>query len=695
MAQSSFPTMHGFISSVAIGLSLRDMTHAGFLAKALSEAFASNFDFVAVPLVRTGLRRDEEVVLPSGARAPSTFSDKELSPGQWSTSVLGVIQTFPFLSSPDTNASKGSEGCDTLQSVASQCAIRTAQNALAEELDWATHLGLSAVLLPQLRRTSECLLYSRAINVLLQNALAQLHLWLEVPLVPLWSKNNTNKTKAAATTISSSSPSSDETGIDINMTLPDTTSDVLPGAATSWETWNRMRCLCDQSPRLHACLVLTSALPSRSELGRWMGEPVKGVIVPTSVFLQNKKGFPVLPARHQEFLVALFDYNVQFVVRPSDPSLSSSALVPYMQYLLHLETRRPPVTAEEAYTREYYDYLQEPLQPLMDNLESATYDTFEKDPIKYAQYEKAVRKAIQSLRPELAEKAGTAGDPICIMVVGAGRGPLVRASLSAADSLGQPVRVYAVEKNPNAVITLRHMALGEAAWRDRVTVIAGDMRQWEAPEQCDILVSELLGSFGDNELSPECLDGMQRFLKPGTGISIPQDYTSYLAPITSQKLWNAANAYGDRKHLETQYVCRLHNISTIAPAKRCFYFAHPNHEFVDAKGTPDNSRYTNIQFSPAESSALLHGFAGYFESTLFDDVMISILPRTKSRGMYSWFPLLVPLRHPLFVKKGDVVTVDMWRCTSPQKVWYTWAASTPDATSPLHNPNGRSQFVGL
>jgi type II protein arginine methyltransferase len=28
----------------------------------------------------------------------------------------------------------------------------------------------------------------------------------------------------------------------------------------------------------------------------------------------------------------------------------------------------------------------------------------------------------------------------------------------------------------------------------------------------DILVSELLGSFGDNELSPECLDGAQRVL---------------------------------------------------------------------------------------------------------------------------------------------------------------------------------------
>ncbi len=31
--------------------------------------------------------------------------------------------------------------------------------------------------------------------------------------------------------------------------------------------------------------------------------------------------------------------------------------------------------------------------------------------------------------------------------------------------------------------------------------------------QADMLVSELLGSFGDNELSPECLDGAQKFLK--------------------------------------------------------------------------------------------------------------------------------------------------------------------------------------
>lgn len=123
------------------------------------------------------------------------------------------------------------------------------------------------------------------------------------------------------------------------------------------------------------------------------------------------------------------------------------------------------------------------------------------------------------------------------MVVGAGRGPLVHASLQAAKKADRKLRVYAVEKNANAgtvsfflsllkrvlkfnhtltsypyaVITLRNRKVAEK-W-DNVTVVDTDMRVWNAPEKADILVSELLGSFGDNELSPECLDGAQKFLK--------------------------------------------------------------------------------------------------------------------------------------------------------------------------------------
>ena len=39
------------------------------------------------------------------------------------------------------------------------------------------------------------------------------------------------------------------------------------------------------------------------------------------------------------------------------------------------------------------------------------------------------------------------------MVVGAGRGPLVRAALKAAGSTERMVKVYAIEKNPGAVVT--------------------------------------------------------------------------------------------------------------------------------------------------------------------------------------------------------------------------------------------------
>jgi protein arginine N-methyltransferase 5 len=63
-------------------------------------------------------------------------------------------------------------------------------------------------------------------------------------------------------------------------------------------------------------------------------------------------------------------------------------------------------------------------------------------------------------------------------------------------------------KNENAVITLRNRIVTER-WSN-VTLVATDMRDWQPAELCDIMVSELLGSLGDNELSPECLDGAQK-----------------------------------------------------------------------------------------------------------------------------------------------------------------------------------------
>ena len=55
------------------------------------------------------------------------------------------------------------------------------------------------------------------------------------------------------------------------------------------------------------------------------------------------------------------------------------------------------------------------------------------------------------------------------------------------------------------------------------------MRAWHPAEddRADIIVSELLGSFGDNELSPECLYSAQHLFK-ANAISIPCSYTSWV-----------------------------------------------------------------------------------------------------------------------------------------------------------------------
>lgn len=49
----------------------------------------------------------------------------------------------------------------------------------------------------------------------------------------------------------------------------------------------------------------------------------------------------------------------------------------------------------ETFAKGYEDYLQFPLQPLMDNLQSQTYEIFEKDPYKYTEYQNAIRKAME------------------------------------------------------------------------------------------------------------------------------------------------------------------------------------------------------------------------------------------------------------------------------------------------------------
>jgi type II protein arginine methyltransferase len=386
----------------------------------LSSAEDLKVDFVVVPLFHPRLRRD--MTGTSGSReGPVTRSDRELDSKDWIANIVGEISGWIDCDNPDPTTQKSSE------------------KAMRQEFAWASHLGLQALVFPM-----PCLRSPNFAAIIQQLCAASTYqqLWVKIPLsVPLDFRNSR-----------------------LN----------LNHVTDGWEVWDSLRHLAGHNDRLFCCLELSDDLPDDlSELKRWAAEPLKAIIIPTRIFLENKKGYPVLSKQHQAALSLLLQFKMH-VIFSGKPKMQGS-LTPYIQYIQHLRSRDVSLLTEgERFTFCYKDTLQSPLQPLMDNLESQTYETFERDPVKYERYEAAIVGALTDFSIASRSTGTSCPAEVVVTVVGAGRGPLVAAALSASDTTGVRIRVYAVEKNKNAIITLRNRVLTEL-WTN-VTVIAGERR---------------------------------------------------------------------------------------------------------------------------------------------------------------------------------------------------------------------------
>ncbi len=478
------------------------------------------------------------------------------------------------------------------------------------------------------------------------------------------------------------------------------------------------------------------------------------------IFQVNKAGHPSLSRHHQDLInrymrlrsipwLVLCDVGPSLeellaLPNPADtefPSLAevSSALKekrrPYMPamnehvaYMRYLERQQPPFSAMETPAlTSFQDWLQPPLQPLADNLESATYEVFEGDSVKYDQYEKAITQAMVEWKELEKPTAGApASHPYCrelvVTVAGAGRGPLVTRALRAAKTANTPIQIWALEKNQDAYVYL--LRKNKLEWGNKVTVVKTDMRGWEGPRlqgyedkigKVDILITELLGSFGDNELSPECLDGIQHHLIRPHGISIPHSYTAHLSPISTPRLYAdiSSRVVADPNAFETPWVVRLFAIDYVAQKapghprfQQAWEFAHPvitlradefalkhgkkaryvtggGGSMAGASGSNEhNARHCHLTFV-CPTRGVIHGLAGFFESVLYatqhkksdkEPVEISILPDQidrKSKDMVSWFPIFFPLKVgcaplPPHCQGGCVLTLARNRSTSPK-----------------------------
>lgn len=454
-----------------------------------------------------------------------------------------------------------------------------------------------------------------------------------------------------------------------------------------WYIWKDISFQANFRSNIRLALELSEDIPGEEELKRWLGEPVDYFIIPSHLFISNKNNYPVLPKKLQLLVAKLSFMTPNIMVKASqrDPQLCL-----YAEYLDHLVKEYNVKDSLEGYC----DYLEIPLQPLYDNLDCYTYEVFERDPVKYSLYQQAIEMALVDMVAD--DEVDT--KELVVMIVGAGRGPLVRASLNASAKTGRKIKVYVIEKNFNAISDLKALKYELCTDKD-VTIFNVDMRDFKPPQPADILVSELLGSFGDNELSPECLDGAQNYLKP-TGISIPCSSTSFINPIMSTKLHSNASRIDLRASfhsgnastppnalsLETTYVVYPKNCYYIDDPKPVFHFVHPNPQVPI-----NNKRHTELEFT-AKIDCILHGFIGYFEAVLYKDIKISIHPFEHTVGMASWFPCYFPIVAPQFVRDGDKIVTNIWRCVGSRQIWYEWNVMQP-ITTHFHNFQGHSSPI--
>ncbi|EPX74383.1 type II protein arginine N-methyltransferase Skb1 [Schizosaccharomyces octosporus yFS286] len=464
----------------------------------------------------------------------------------------------------------------------------------------------------------------------------------------------------------------------------------------NWKMWNLVRTACKYNPRLQLALELPpSCSPPIELVNRWYAEPIDMITLSCMAFVPNPTGYPVLSRKLRAIFSLYIRKNPKVFLRDSDFPDKIGESPDYSIYMKHLFDTQPPAPLVEEFAGGYKDYLQIPLQPLSHNLENITYEIFERDPVKYAQYEQAIFSALND-RDEASVTR--------IAVVGAGRGPLVDCALRAAISSARTVDMIALEKNPNAFAML--LLRNRQDWAGKVSLVFGDMREWNPDYKIDILVSELLGSMADNELSPECLDGVQRVLNPHNGISIPSSYTSYITPIMSPKLWSEVRNMNDASAFARQYVVLMNSVDFLAPNDEFRFqplwsFHHPNNETKLFTKNQHNRRSAAASFQ-ATNPGILHGFAGYFEAILYKNISLSTLPTTmeeKSPDMFSWFPMYIPIEKPMYIPENSQLQVHLWRMTDGVRVWFEWSANTylilrngsqiHLSSTEIHNASGR------
>jgi protein arginine N-methyltransferase 5 len=450
---------------------------------------------------------------------------------------------------------------------------------------------------------------------------------------------------------------------------------------------------------------------------RWRGEPLNLFALNTEIF--NDASSMILT---QATIGGLL-YNQKFLIMCENKCESvlrkhfAETLSPLISNIV---TQRQLPTASD-WDFSLHDKLTLPSIPSWKDLTSFDYQNMEADKLKYKLYAEALLKVIHQQLIDFDEN-------VVVYILGAGRSGLVQICMdvvkgSVPETIRNRVHLIAIEKNPHAVLSLTYY--NQILWHSKVKIIEGGIHHVlkdETIPKADIIVTELLGSFGDNSLAPECWKSALTIIKETTEF-IPSKFETFLAPICATKLRDqlrdsmvsvfeekrAVNAKFDKETGEFKYwrPKTWYDHFYVVSMKRFFAPAQPQHlsQFICPSFNEEcnNERHNIIKYDIGPACEI-DGFVGYMAAVLAKDVFVSNSPYFR-KGKYtcpkSWLPCYIPLREGIHVKNDSEVLFYFWRKVSDEGVWYEWKVEYTDfntgkrETTELQNENGESYFMSM
>ncbi|QPG72986.1 hypothetical protein FOA43_000290 [Brettanomyces nanus] len=432
-------------------------------------------------------------------------------------------------------------------------------------------------------------------------------------------------------------------------------------------------------------------------------------------------------------------------------SLGDLAYLEYIRYLIAVSYRNNQLLPFENFTLNSFlrlnlrpdqiyspESLQTPLQPLSSNLDNNTYRIFEQDHAKYETYQKAITAALVDLSntPRFhhlkgSNAHGSSALPLStgvdssqvtdagseensrncllkILVVGPGRGPLIErlfSSIRLLDLNLKHIRIVGIEKNTNVMLYLK--GRNKDHWNGKVQLYNCDARFWEPSSSQEtgfnLIISELLGSFGCNELAPESLDYIAQFCDHQDSVFIPSEFSTFVAPVISPALYSKVIKLYDSAKFDRPFLPLWDEFDMLSSKyARVWTFRHPSRNLGGQKtynGTrgsfenKHNRRQAHVILK-CHRKGTIHGLIGYFSAVLYKDVVLSTCPTGNGptpRNLVSWLPFYLPIEQPIHLTDEQELSIFIKRECQDGRVWYEWSMEAfmylllPGRTSGLRN----------